>query len=108
VGITAGVDSRRVLAGVQLAEKVRPDPHALAGTVLDAVQDNGYGQYDGLVGIMAPALGDEGLAALKSMVEELGRSPLPVPPKDQWKAVGWGTGGTTYEHEMRACVVTCR
>lgn len=51
---------------------------------------------------MAPALGEEGLAALKSMAEELGRSPVPVPPKDQWKAVGWGPGGTTYEHEMRA------
>ncbi|MFC3569913.1 DUF6880 family protein [Paracoccus simplex] len=86
----------------QLAEKVRQDPQALAGTVLDALQDNGYGQYDGLIGIMAPALGDEGLAALKSMTEELGRSPVPVPPKDQWKAVGWGTGGITYEHEMRA------
>jgi len=86
----------------QLAATVRPDPHALAGTVLDALQDNGYGQYDGLIGIIAPALGDEGLAALKSMAEDLGRSPVPVPPKDQWKAVGWGPGGTTYEHEMRA------
>ena len=36
------------------------------------------------------------------MAEDLGRSPVPVPPKDQWKAVGWGPGGTTYEHEMRA------
>jgi hypothetical protein len=86
----------------QLAEKVRPDPQALAGTVLDALQDNGYGQYDGLISIMAPALGDEGLAALKAMAKDLGRSLVPVPPKDQWKAVGWGTGGTTYEHEMRA------
>ena len=86
----------------QLAGKVRPDPQALAGTVLDALQDNGYGQYDGLIAIMAPALGAGGLAALKLMAEELGRSPVPVPPKDQWKAVGWGPGGTTYVHEIRA------
>ena len=35
------------------------------------------------------------------MAEELGRAPVPVPPKDQWKAVGWGSNGATYEHEMR-------
>ncbi len=86
----------------QLATKVRPDPQALAGAVLDALQDNDYGQYDGMIDIMAPALGAEGLAALKSMAEDLGRTPVPVPPKDQWKTVGWGPGGTIYEHEMRA------
>nr|WP_201240216.1 DUF6880 family protein [Rhodothalassium salexigens] len=33
----------------QLAEKVRPDRQVLAGIVLDALQDNGYGQYDGVI-----------------------------------------------------------
>lgn len=34
------------------------------------------------------------------MAEELSRTP--VPSKDQWEAVGWDPGGTTYEYEMRA------
>ncbi len=83
-----------------IAGKARPEPQALAGTVLDALQDNGCGQYDELIALIAPALGAEGLAALKLLVEDLGRTPVPVPPKDQWQAVGWGTGGTHYAHEM--------
>ena len=85
----------------KLAATVRPRPQVLAEAILDALQDNGYGQYDDLVAIMSPALGEEGLAQLKALVEELRRTPVPVPPKDQWKAVGWGSNGTTYEHEMR-------
>jgi len=86
----------------QLAAKVRPQPPALAEAVLDALQDNGYGHYDGLIGIMAPVLGEEGLARLKSMAGELGRTPLQVPPKEQWKAVGQGLNGATHEHALQA------
>ena len=83
-----------------VAKAAKPETNALAERVLDALRDNGYGQYDGLIAIMAPALGDEGLAQLKILAEELGRAPVPVPPKDQWHAVGWGSNGATYEHEM--------
>jgi hypothetical protein len=86
------------LGAVALA--ARPDPGALAERVLDALQDNGWGQYDGLIAIVAPALGPAGIARLKELVEELGRTPVPVPPKNQWKAVGWGSDGTFYAHEM--------
>jgi len=94
----------------RLAGKVRPDPQALAVAVLNALQENDHAQYHGLIGIMAPTLGDEGLEALKSMAEELGRTPVPVPPKDQWEVMGWSGGRTIYEHEMwpdrRARMVT--
>ena len=56
---------------------------------------NGFGQYDGLIAIIAPALGPEGVAHLKTLVEELGRTPVPVPPKSERQAVGWGSDGTT-------------
>jgi hypothetical protein len=85
----------------EVARAARPRPHTLAEAILRALQDNGYGQYDGLIGIMAPALGAEGLAQLKVLVEDLGQTPVPVPPKDRWHAVGWGSNGATYEHEMR-------
>ncbi len=83
-----------------VAKLAGPEPEALARQVLDALQDNGFGQYDGLIVIMGPALGPEGIAHLKDLVEELGRTPVPVPPKAEWTAVGWGSGGTRYAHEM--------
>ena len=84
----------------EVAMAARPAPKALAARVLDALQDNGFGQHDRLIGIIAPALGSEGVAHLKELVEELGRAPVPVPPKSEWSAVSWGTGGTRYAHEM--------
>ena len=78
-----------------------PELEALARQVFDALHDNGFGQYDGLIVIMGPALGPEGIAHLKDLVEDLGRTPVPVPPKAEWTAIGWGSGGTRYAHEMQ-------
>ncbi len=84
----------------EMAKAAGAAPEALARQVLDALQDNGFGQYDGLIAMIASALGPEGVAHLKTLVEELGRMPVPVPPKSEWQAVGWGSGGTRYAHEM--------
>ena len=43
--------------------------------------DNGYSQYDGLIAVTSSALGDTGLVHLKQLVEELGKTPAPAPPK---------------------------
>jgi hypothetical protein len=53
-----------------IAVTARPDPDALADQVFTAVLANDYGILDGLVAIMAPALGDVGLARLKSRLEQ--------------------------------------
>ena len=84
----------------EVAKAAGPEPEALARQVLDALQDNGFGQYDGLIATIAPALGPEGVAHMKHLVEDLGRTPVPVPPKAEWTAIGWGSGGTRYAHEM--------
>jgi hypothetical protein len=83
-----------------VAKVAEPDPRALAERVLEALQQNDYGQYDGLIAIATPPLGLEGVAILKDLIEELGSRPVRVPPKSEWNAVGWGTGGTTYAHEV--------
>mgnify|MGYP005850518113 CR=1 FL=1 len=101
-GIVIGIFHRACADLGEVAKAARPAPEALARQVLDALQDNGFGQYDGLIPIIAPALGPEGVAHLKALVEELGRTPVPVPPKSEWQAVGWGSGGTRYAHEMEA------
>jgi hypothetical protein len=45
------------------------DPITLADRVWTALQDNDYGAWDDLVAVMAPALGNDGLTALKDHVE---------------------------------------
>jgi hypothetical protein len=47
-----------------LAVKVKPDPHVLAERVLAAVTKNEYVEFDNLVRVIFPALGDIGVAAL--------------------------------------------
>jgi hypothetical protein len=99
-GIVIGVfhDACALLGEIALA--ARTPPEALADAALEALRDNGYGQYDGLIAILAPALGAEGLAHLKARIEALSATPVPVPPKGEWEAVGYGSGGATYAHQM--------
>ncbi len=102
-------DSRGIVIGVfhdacallgEIALAARTPPEALADAAVEALRDNGYGQYDGLIAILTPALGVEGLAHLKARIEALAATPVPVPPKGEWEAVGYGSGGATYAHQM--------
>lgn len=83
----------------KVAQAAAPNPQVLASQVLDALQDNDFGHYDRLIPTMAPALGADGLAALKALVEDLAARPVPVPPKSEWKTAGWGSRGAYYAHE---------
>ncbi len=98
-GIVGGIFDR-VLADLgEVAKIARPEAEVLARQVLEALQDNDFRQYDGLIAIIAPALGPDGIARLKYLAEELGRRPVPVPPKADWKVVRWG-GDKLYAHEL--------
>jgi len=83
----------------EIAKAARTDPKALARTMLDALQNNGYGEYDDLITIMSPALGKDGLAHLKELVEELGKAPVPAPPKERRVVAIWSPDRTIYQHE---------
>ena len=52
----------------EIAPNAVLSPTDLANRVWDAVQNNAYGEFDGIIGLLAPALGDEGLAHLKALV----------------------------------------
>jgi len=80
----------------EIAGHAKPDPIALAGQVFAAIQDNGYGQYDGLIGALAPALGETGLDHLKAQVEALGETPVETPPEDAREVIGWSPSGPVY------------
>ncbi|PZU81897.1 MAG: hypothetical protein DI528_21015 [Shinella sp.] len=99
-GIVIGVfhDGCALLGEIALAAGTPSE--LLADAAIEALRDNGYGQYDGLIAILTPALGEEGLAHLKQRIEAIAATPVPVPPKGQWEAVGYGSGGATYAHQM--------
>ncbi len=58
------------------------DPTALASRVWDALRDNGYGEFDGIIGLLAPTLGEDGLNALKDVVQAYGEVPVEEPVED--------------------------
>lgn len=80
----------------ELAGHVKPDPTRLSGQVFEAIQNNGYGQYDGLIGALGPALGATGLAHLKASVEALAEQPVETPPEDEREVIGWSSSGPVY------------
>jgi hypothetical protein len=84
----------------EIANAAGTPAEQLADAAVEALRDNGYGQYDGLIAILTPALGAEGLELLKQRIEALAATPVPVPPKGEWEAVGYGSGGATYAHQM--------
>ena len=51
------------------------DPQALASKVWRALQDNLYGEFDGIIDLMAPTLGDDGLMHLKQFVTTYNNEP---------------------------------
>lgn len=85
-----------------LADMAKPDPVVLADRVFDALNENGYGQYDDLIEALAPALGDKGLDHLKARFVELSKTPVERPPEGQRKVIGWSTGGPMYEDGITA------
>ena len=99
-GIISGIFGDACDALGQVALEAKSDPEDLAEQVFQAIQKNGYGQVDGIIETLAPALGDVGLNSLKAKVERLAREPVEVPPKDEWEVVAWGSNGKTYAHEM--------
>lgn len=68
-GALADVLDEGMAALARLAPRVARDRVALAETIFDALQDNFYGEFDGIIGCMADALGREGLTHLKARAE---------------------------------------
>lgn len=84
-----------------LAVAAAAPPKSLVDAAVYALADNSFGQFDGLIGILAPALGSDGLMLLKQKIEAIAATPVPVPPKPQWEAVGYGSSGPVYAHQMQ-------
>lgn len=75
-GTIGGVMDSAMEAIAGLAVRLETDPVALADTVFEALLDNDYGEYDHAVTALGDALGDAGLAHLKTRAEALIAAPL--------------------------------
>jgi hypothetical protein len=93
-----------------IAQAAKLDQRDLAGHAFQALMKNDYGQFDGLIAALTPALGQEGLEHLKQRMIALSAEPVRKPPDKARKVGTWGLGGPTYADEMaeRSRVSTVR
>lgn len=85
-----------------MAARAKPDAHLLADRVFAAVDANDYGQFDGIIGLMAEALGAEGLAMLKTRFEAIAAAPPARVAAGERKIVGVSTRGPIFQDDFEA------
>jgi hypothetical protein len=93
-----------------VALKAKANPTTLADQVFEALVRNDYGQFDELIPVLAPALGQGGLEHLKQRMIDLSNRPVTkLAEKDRVK-IGWSSSGPIYADEMaeRSRVSTTR
>ena len=83
-----------------IAASARPDPKRLGDQVFNSLLQNDYGQFDGLIRALQPALGSVGLEHLKQRMIALSAEPIRKPAANQREVVGWGAGGAIYGDEV--------
>jgi hypothetical protein len=84
----------------ELAQKAQPDPQRLADQVFSALIVNDYGQFDGLIALVAPALGQNGIQHLRRRIDELANTPVQRPAGKDRVTIGWTSSGPIYADEM--------
>jgi len=99
-GIVSSIfhDACRAIGDVALV--ARSMPATLADRTFDALVANDYGQFDGLISIVAPALGQAGLEHLKQRMIELSNRPLTRPAEKDRVKIGWSSSGSICADEM--------
>lgn len=83
-----------------IAEAAKPDPVALADRVYTALNENGYGQYDGLIEALSPVMGKTGLKHLKERMTALANSPVKKPKASERQQIGWSSHGPVYADQI--------
>ena len=78
----------------------KSDPKDLADHAFQALIRNDYGQFDGLIAALAPALGQEGLEHLKHRMITLSKEPVQRPVDKERKIIGFGSSGPIYADDL--------
>jgi len=99
-GTVIGVfhDACSDIGDVALMAKANPTP--LADQAFEALIGNDYGQFDKLIAVLAPALGQTGLEHLKQRMVDLSNRPGREPAEKDRVKVGWSSAGPIYADEM--------
>lgn len=72
-----------------LARAAKATPTALARSVFEAMRENDYGQFDGLIDSLAPELGTEGLEHVRALGLAWLAEPALTPPSAEREIVDW-------------------
>jgi hypothetical protein len=83
-----------------VAGQAKLEPDKLTERVFEGVCANDYGQFDGLIALMAEALGQQGLGLLKAKLEELEANPPAKSDKDERRIIAYSSGGPMYEDDF--------
>lgn len=84
----------------EVALKAETSPAILADRTFEALIANGYGQFDQLIRVLAPALGQAGLEHLKQRMIDLSNRPVTEPAEKERLKIGWSSSGPIYADEM--------
>lgn len=79
----------------EIAAAATTDPSALADQAFRALQENDHGQYDDLITLLAPALGQVGLAHLKNRIT----APVTRREQEDREGTGQASSGAAYADE---------
>ena len=85
-----------------LAQAARLDQLRLAGRILDALRQDGYGLWQAVIAILAPTLGDVGLTELQRQLAAWQSEPSQTAAAEDRRVVGWGRAGPMYADEIEA------
>src|SRR5258708_32684552 len=77
----------------EIARSTGTDPKQLGDQVFNALTRNDFGQFDGLIQALKPALGHAGLEHLKQRMVALSAEPVRRPAAKERQGIGWGSGG---------------
>jgi hypothetical protein len=83
-----------------IARSAKSDPKNLADHAFRALIKNDYGQFDGLIVALTPALGQEGLEQLKQRMIALSEEPVRRPADKERQVIGWGSSGPMYADDL--------
>ena len=99
-GTVIGIFRRACSDLGEIAEAANADPVVIADQAFRTLQENDYGQYDDLIAVLTPALGEEGLKQLKELLVGLSNEPVPRPEQEDREVIGWGSSGPIYADEI--------
>ncbi|KEJ89067.1 DUF6880 family protein [Sulfitobacter donghicola] len=95
----------------EIADRAILNPTDLATRTWDALRDNSCGEFDGIIPLLAPSMGDEGLAHLKELIAEYKETPLETNDDDhaalQFLRDLRSTGGDFAAEQKNALIRDC-